>query len=284
MRIEAGVDSVPVPGGRLAFEMLAGGSEPILCIHGISSQRKLWGWLRSEDPDLTLLAPDLRGRGDSFGVAGPSSVARHALDMVAVLDGAGLRSVHICGMSMGAFVAVELAVNHRDRVKSLVLVDGGFPMESPAGLDRDSIRQAFADRFGRLERRWESLAEYKAYFVANTAPLLDPGDPILDAYLAHDLRDGRVRLSADAVASDAVDVFFGEASWKRLDVPVQFLHAEWSIGAGSAPAYPEELLVEYRPRTTATTAIPGVDHAGSIMTPAGAVATARAIHRTLGRP
>jgi pimeloyl-ACP methyl ester carboxylesterase len=49
-----------------------------------------------------------------------------------VLDHLDLAAVHMCGMSMGGFVAVELATAYPGRVKSLILVDGGFPMAAPA--------------------------------------------------------------------------------------------------------------------------------------------------------
>src|ERR1700758_5302191 len=69
------VITVDVPGGALAVEHVTAGTGPVLAVHGISSQRKLWNWLRAERPDLSLIAPDLRGRGDSVAVSGPSSVA-----------------------------------------------------------------------------------------------------------------------------------------------------------------------------------------------------------------
>jgi pimeloyl-ACP methyl ester carboxylesterase len=72
---------VEVPGGRLAVETFRSDTEPVLAIHGISSQRKLWNWLRAAAPDLSLIAPDLRGRGDSTGVTLPSSIGRHAADI-----------------------------------------------------------------------------------------------------------------------------------------------------------------------------------------------------------
>ena len=72
---------VEVPGGRLAVEVNRQDSEPVLAIHGISSQRKLWNWLRAAAPDLSLIAPDLRGRGDSTGVTLSSSIGRHAADI-----------------------------------------------------------------------------------------------------------------------------------------------------------------------------------------------------------
>src|SRR5580704_4184945 len=128
------VADVPVPGGSLAVEVITPATEPLLAIHGISSQRKLWNWLRAVDPGISLIAPDLRGRGDSVDVAGDHSIGRHAADMVAVLDHLGIAAVHVCGMSMGGFVAVELATLMPDRVKSLILVDGGFPMQAPDGL------------------------------------------------------------------------------------------------------------------------------------------------------
>src|SRR2546429_2097115 len=51
---------VGVPGGRLAVEVNSQDSEPVLAIHGISSQRKLWNWLRAAEPGLSLIAPDLQ--------------------------------------------------------------------------------------------------------------------------------------------------------------------------------------------------------------------------------
>lgn len=275
------VHSVAVEGGALGVEVFEGTSEPTLAIHGISSQRKLWLWLHETAPDLTIVAPDLRGRAGSYDVKGASSMARHADDMVAVLDALGLDAVHVCGMSMGGFVAITLADRHRDRVKSLVLVDGGFPMVTPPGLSREALPAVFADRLGRLEHEWSSLDDYLAFFTANTAPLLDPDDPLLRAYLAHDLRDGRVLLSGDALLADAADIYFGDEPWERLDVPVRFLHAEWSGGADTPPAYPMEAVERYRSKTVRTWLVAGVDHAASIMSPKGAQATADAIHDAL---
>src|SRR5580700_5334325 len=177
---------VEVPGGRLAVETIRSDTEPVLAIHGISSQRKLWNWLRAAEPGLSLIAPDLRGRGDSVGVAGPSSIGRHAADMVAVLDHLGLDAVHVCGMSMGGFVAVEMATAFPGRVKSLILVDGGFPMAVPPGLTPETLPTLFASRLARMDREFGSVLKYGKFF-ARTAPLLDPDDPLLLDYLAHDL-------------------------------------------------------------------------------------------------
>lgn len=281
MTYDATVRNVPVPGGALAVEALAGRTEPVLAVHGISSTRRLWTWLHAEAPDLTLLAPDLRGRGDSVDVAGTSSVRQHADDLVAVLDAFDLEAVHVCGMSMGGFVAVDLALRHPDRVRSLVLVDGGFPMAAPPGLTREALPAVFADRLGRLEQRWSSLAEYTAFFTGATTPLLDADDPLLQTYLAHDLRGGKVRLSGQALLDDAASVYFDPPAWEQLVLPVRFLHAEWSTGKDTVPAYPDEAVARYREKTVTTRFLPALDHAGSIMTREGARATAELLREAL---
>ncbi len=275
-----GVVSIAVPGGSLAVELVTAATEPVLVIHGISSQRKLWNWLRAADPALSLIAPDLRGRGDSVSVSGDSSIGRHAADMVAVLDELGVTSAHVCGMSMGAFVAVELAILVPDRVRSLILVDGGFPMPVPADLTPAALPRMFRDRLVRLDRNWPSLAAYARFFVATTAPLLDPADPLLLDYLAHDLVDGKVRLSGDALITDSADIFFGPARWREVAVPTRLLAAQWSRGPVTAPAYDDEAVRSFRDGSAALVEVrrlAGADHAASIMTQPGAAATAELI-------
>ncbi|MCW2615005.1 MAG: Beta-ketoadipate enol-lactone hydrolase [Frankiales bacterium] len=275
-----GVHLVPVDGGDLAVEVLPGTSAPVLAVHGISSSRRLWDWLHAQAPDLTLVAPDLRGRGDSLDVTGPSSVHQHAQDCLAVLDALGLDRVVVCGMSMGGFVAVDLAVCHPDRVESLVLVDGGYPMAAPPGLTRESLPAVVADRLAPLDRPWESLDQYRDQF-SHTAPLLDPSDPLLDAYLSRELADGRVRLSGAALLADAESVLFGDSRWEDLTVPVRFSHAEWATGQGTSPVYPPDAVERYAAHAVTTRLLPGLDHAGSIMTRAGAVATAELLAEAL---
>ena len=281
------VIAVGVPGGSLAVEHVIAGGGPLLAIHGISSQRKLWNWLRAQRPGLSLIAPDLRGRGDSVGVSGPSSVAQHAADLIAVLDHLGLDAVPVCGMSMGGFVAVELATTYPDRVTDLILVDGGFPMATPPGLTPEAVPVIFRDRLARLDRDWPSVEDYTRFFVEQTAPLLDPADPLLLDYLAHDLAGSRVRLNADALIQDATDIFFGSSKWQQLTVPTRLLTAQWSTGPDSPPAYPPAAIAEFRdalgppgPLVSVQT-VAGVDHAASIMSPAGGQATAELLSEVL---
>ena len=67
-------------------------------------------------------------------------------DVVAALDHLGVEKAQIVGHSMGAFVAAVVARRHPDRVSSLLLVDGGLPLELPPGVTLDDLdRIATAD-------------------------------------------------------------------------------------------------------------------------------------------
>jgi pimeloyl-ACP methyl ester carboxylesterase len=64
---------------------------------------------------------DNRGTGDSAPAHRPLSMGEMARDAVAVLDGAGASHAHVMGASMGGMIAQHVALDHRDRVSSLIL-------------------------------------------------------------------------------------------------------------------------------------------------------------------
>ena len=64
-------------------------------------------------------------------LTGTRTRARRRNDLLAILDHLGAERAHVVGQSMGGWAAMGLAVEHADRVRSLVLADtlAGIPIE-----------------------------------------------------------------------------------------------------------------------------------------------------------
>ena len=78
--------TVPVTGGDL-FVARWGSGPPVLAVYGITGSHAAWPWVADRLVGaVSLIAPDLRGRGASNGLPGLFGMAAHAADLVAVLD------------------------------------------------------------------------------------------------------------------------------------------------------------------------------------------------------
>ncbi|TMK40131.1 MAG: alpha/beta fold hydrolase [Actinobacteria bacterium] len=103
-------------------ESSSDGAETLLLIMGLGGSGAMW-WrllphLAREHRVITL---DNRGTGESSAATGPLTMGVMANDAIAVLDAAGVAQAHVVGASMGGMVAQHVALDHRDRVRSLAL-------------------------------------------------------------------------------------------------------------------------------------------------------------------
>lgn len=109
---------------RFSTEVLRRGSGPtLLMIMGGGTGKGAWNALIDElAPHVACVAYDNRGTGAASDVEGDSlSIEDLALDAVAVIDALGEGPVHVCGVSMGGFIAMRLAAMRPDLVRSLTL-------------------------------------------------------------------------------------------------------------------------------------------------------------------
>ena len=81
--------------------------------------------------DFQVLRYDTRGHGGTDAPEGPYSIDLFVDDVVGLLDGLGIETVHFVGLSMGGFIAQLLAVKYPDRVRSLALCDTACVMPPP---------------------------------------------------------------------------------------------------------------------------------------------------------
>ncbi len=128
-------------GLTLAFDDLGPrDGRPVLLLHGFATNRaenwKRLGWTGAfERKGFRTAAMDWRGHGESGKPHDPLAYSRAALvgDAAALLDHLGISRADVMGFSMGARLALALALDHPGRIDHLVLGGvGGRLFEPPA--------------------------------------------------------------------------------------------------------------------------------------------------------
>jgi pimeloyl-ACP methyl ester carboxylesterase len=114
-----------VAGRRLAYEQVAPErvERTVLLLCGIGAKRQ--GWYRQLPvlgARLRAIALDYRDVGDSDPADGPYSIAGLAEDVAGVAAALGIERCSIAGISMGGFIALELAIARPQLVDRLILV------------------------------------------------------------------------------------------------------------------------------------------------------------------
>jgi 3-oxoadipate enol-lactonase len=126
------MDTITVNGIQVEYEV-RGAGEPVLLVSPVLAD----GFLPLlAEPALSgrhrLVRYHKRGWGGSTRTPGPVSVADHAADALALLDGLGITRAHVAGHSSGAAVAAQLAQDHPDRVATVALLELSL-LSVPAG-------------------------------------------------------------------------------------------------------------------------------------------------------
>ena len=104
----------------------AGGGPPVLLIHGIAGNSRLWSpVIERLSDDAHLIAPDLLGHGESAKPRGDYSLGAFATGLRDFLMALGLDHVTIVGHSLGGGIALQFAYQFPEFTGRLVLVDSG---------------------------------------------------------------------------------------------------------------------------------------------------------------
>jgi pimeloyl-ACP methyl ester carboxylesterase len=246
---------VGVAGGAMRVGRWGTGERLVLGIHGVTaSSVSLAPIAHHLGADYTLVAPDLRGRGDSARLPGPFGMQAHAEDCAAIIESAGAGPAIVVGVSMGAFVAVVLAAARPALVERLVLVDGGLPPPMPEGVDPDVLLDAvLGPAIARLHQVFPTRESYLDFWRVQPA-LSEDWNEDVEAYLQYDLEptDGgfRSKVSEAAVRADAAenltDVEVVSSALRELRCPVALLRAPRGLLNQPMPLLPDEVVDQWR--------------------------------------
>jgi len=111
---------------QLYYELHGPEDAPVLVLsNGIMMSTASWAFqVESLSRHLRVLTYDCRGMWKSDHPAGPYAMEQHASDLAALLDVLNIPSAHIAGISYGAEISMVFALQHAQRTRSLVVIDG----------------------------------------------------------------------------------------------------------------------------------------------------------------
>jgi 3-oxoadipate enol-lactonase len=119
-----------------------GEGQPLVLLHPLALSGEAWGDFGDRlAQHFDVIALDARGHGNSGWDGAPFTVGNMAEDVVTLLDGLGLQTAHLVGMSMGGSTAVVFAGLHADRVDGLLLADttAWYGPEAPATWEERAV-------------------------------------------------------------------------------------------------------------------------------------------------
>jgi pimeloyl-ACP methyl ester carboxylesterase len=212
---------------------------PLLLVHGGRDHGRSWDLIaRALRPHYHILAPDLRGHGDSDWTRGGSyALTEYVYDLSRLARSIAAREVTIVGHSMGGMVALIYAGTFPDQVSKLVVLDGVTVTPSEKKSPAHERIARWAGQLDTLEerepRRYRTIEEAAAQMRAH--------NPRLSDELVQNLATFGARRNADDTYSWKFDPYQRAraphrlspedhvALWSRITCPTLLLHAEESF-------------------------------------------------------
>lgn len=173
-------------GVGLYYELSGNRGAPIVLIHGAWFDHNSWDPVVPElARSFRVLSYDRRGHGKSESVAGQGSAQQDGADLSALLGQLDLAPAHIVGQSTGAIIALKLAMDHPDVVRTV-------SVHEPPLLGLLADDPSFAPEIAQERARRGAVMK-----------VLESGD-----------REGGARLFVETQMA-------GPGGWDRLPVPVR---------------------------------------------------------------
>ena len=209
----------------------AGTGEPLLLIHGWPQTSHCWHKVMPQlAQHFRVIAPDLRGFGDSENSGLPLSRAQLAADMASLLDALHIDRAHVAGHDWGGMIAFKLALDFPARIRKLCLLDCStthWPHWAAHGLwaKVPGWAEDFFARGYESFTRWCFAGEAAHYpdgvispFPTNALPGLHWCDAASLAHYIHNLAQPGTQAASVSLYRDALPFFTQDSSgaWQRM--------------------------------------------------------------------
>lgn len=160
-----------------------GTGDTLVLVHGHPFDRSMW---RPQVEHFSrkrwrVIAPDLRGYGESTVVPCITPLSVFAADIAALLDHLNIDRVVLGGLSMGGQIVLEFARTYPDRLKGLILADTFAQPETEEGRRK---RHEMADRLLRegmsgyaTEVLWKMVAPHNTAAGEHVSKMMHAAPP-----------------------------------------------------------------------------------------------------------
>jgi pimeloyl-ACP methyl ester carboxylesterase len=169
---------------------------PLILIHGGLDHCRSWDAIaQALQPHFHIIAPDLRGHGDSEWAKGSSyALSDNVYDLTRLMRFAGLSDATLIGHSLGGMISLAYSGTYPERVSRLAVLDGAFLSGSPPA--------PIAEQMSRWVDQLDRISEYQESAFRNieeAAKRLSTRNKRLTPALALHLARYGVRKDADGL-------------------------------------------------------------------------------------
>jgi pimeloyl-ACP methyl ester carboxylesterase len=160
--------------GIQMYHELYGEGEPLVLVHGgLTTIGEIQGWVLPLAKTRRVIAVEMQGHGRTADTDRPMSFPTMGDDIAALLDHLNIPKADLVGHSFGGASALRAAIQHRDKVRRLVVISSpsvrsGWYPDAQRGMSQVSAAMAenmMQTPTGRFSRQWPEPRRF--------APFLD---------------------------------------------------------------------------------------------------------------
>ena len=233
------IEHLQLEANGAAFHVARTGTgQPLLLLHGWPEFWLTWEPVMTRLAGrYTLIAPDLRGFGDSDKPNGPYGPDQHAVDMLALMDALGVKRFGVVGHDVGGAAMQPLARSAPERLTGLFFFDFVYPGIGARMGAPDRLNHIWYQSFHQMEMApalvgatRESCRTYIGHFLKDWSYRKDAFDGVLEAFTDNFLKQGNLTggfAHYRAAHAGRVKMMQGEApKLASIDVPTCVRWAE----------------------------------------------------------
>jgi pimeloyl-ACP methyl ester carboxylesterase len=221
---------------------------PLLLLHGGRDHSRSWDWVAQElRGDWHVIAPDLRGHGDSeWSADGGYMAATYVYDLAQLIHQQQLEPLSMVAHSLGGSVALRYAGLYPETLQKLVVIEGIGFAPRPANDTAISVQKRWHDWIddrrrlsARLPRRYATLDEALGRMRAENAYLSAEQALHLTIHGVNRNEDGTYSWKFDNYVRSGPPVDVSEADlhalWRSITCPVLMCWGRKSWAADPTP-------------------------------------------------